>query len=418
MDLDKFPAVVALRVTDSPCRCEQCRLQGLVGFPEPTSRASSLLMAVRLKGELEELLASEPKAPQRRRYRLNDSTIEAVQEILKTDDTCLLHDRDELSGMISQWEMEGHQNDRSFYLESWNGLNPYDGARIGRGDFFIRCLCLSLFGGIQPAKLVQYLRNSKTCLTTDGALQRFQMLVYPDRVPVARLVDEYDNTEAKNRFFEIIKRLAHADFHDFGGQSDEFSPIPWFHFCIEAKERFTDWHLKNGLLIADTNTSALLRQHFAKFDNVLCGLSLIFHLIELADDRITNPTQLGKEQYIPVRVFEQALRWVEYLRSHARRIYGLSENPSVGSAMLLGAKLKDPEIKNPLMPGFTVRDVQRHHWVGLLSNEEVDSALARLVDVNWVRELPATGPGRPTIHSTSTPRSWRVEKKLGNNETI
>ena len=33
--------------------------------------------------------------------------------------------------------------------------------------------------------------------------------------------------------------------------------------------------------------------------------------------------------------------------------------------MILGAKLKDPGIKNPLEPGFTASDVKRHHWVGL-----------------------------------------------------
>ena len=354
-----------------------------------------------LKVELNELLAREPQAPQRRRYRLNDPTIEAVQEILKTDDTCLLIDRDELSGLISQWEMEGHQNDRSFYLESWNGLNPYDGARIGRGDFFIACLCASLFGGIQPGKLVQYLRNSKVCLTTDGALQRFQLLVYPNRPPITRLVDQLDIIDAKTRFFEVAKRLATADFLSYGGQSDQFNSVPWFHFSIEAKEQFVDWHEKNGLFIADTNTSALLRQHFAKFDKVICGLALIFHLIELADERVTNPSKLRSEQYIPTRIFEQALSWVEYLASHARRIYGLSENPSLGSAVLLGAKLKDSEVKNPLEPGFTVYDVERHHWVGLSTQGEINSALARLADVNWVRPLPdkkASYGGRPTVH--------------------
>ena len=335
-----------------------------------------------LKSELEELLGREPKAPKRRRYRLNDPTIEAVQEELKTDDSCLLLDRDELTGMLSQWEMEGHQNDRPFYLESWNGMHPYDGARIGRGDFFIACLCLSLFGGIQPAKLVQYLRNPKVCLTTDGALQRFQLLVYPDRAPITRLVDEYDNTEAKNRFFEIIKKLACADFHSFGGQSDEFNPVPWFHFCAEAKKRFEDWHWKNELLVADKATSRLLRQHFAKFDKLLCGLALIFRLIELAESN-------APERYVPVRIFEQRLRWVEYLSSHARRIYGLSENPSVAAALLLGAKLKDPKVKAPLEPGFTAYDVEHHHWLGLSSYEDINSALARLVDANLAARATA-----------------------------
>ena len=346
-----------------------------------------------LKSELEQLEAREPKAPKRRRYRLNDPTIEAVQDILKNDHTCLLIDRDELTGMLAQWEMDGHQNDRPFYLESWNGLHPYDGARVGRGDFFIPNLCLSLFGGIQPPKLAQYLRNPKVCLTTDGALQRLQLLVYPNAVPPLKLVDTYENTNAKNRFFDILQKLAHADFHNLGGQSDQFNPVPWFHFSIEAKEEFEKWYEKNESLVANKNENPLLRQHFAKFDKLLCGLALIFHLIELADKG-------GSERYIPLAIFEQALCWVEYLTSHARRIYGLAENPSLSAALILGDKLKEHKVKNPLEPGFTAYDVKRHHWIGLTHEHDINSALARLEEANWLRGFPIKKTprgGRPTI---------------------
>ena len=82
------------------------------------------------------------------------------------------------------------------------------------------------------------------------------------------------------------------------GRATSSNSVPWFHFCIEAKERFVDWHEQNGLLIADPSTNVLLRQHFAKFDKVVCGLALIFHLIELADARIVNPGELKREQFI------------------------------------------------------------------------------------------------------------------------
>ena len=94
-------------------------------------------------------------------FRINDPTIEALQDILKDDPKCLLLERDELVGMLSQWEMQGHEMDRAFYLEAHTGLRGYSGARIVRGEFSIPILCLSLFGGIQPIKLVQYLRDPK-----------------------------------------------------------------------------------------------------------------------------------------------------------------------------------------------------------------------------------------------------------------
>ena len=349
-----------------------------------------------LKRELEKLEAVEIPPPRCRRYRLNDPTIEAVQTILKNDPACMLLDRDEISGMMAQWERDGHENDRPFYLESWNGLHPYDGARIGRGDFFIKCLCLSLFGGIQPARFIaQYLRNPKVCLTVDGTLQRFQLLVYPNKLPPSKLVDTYENTSAKNRFFDILQKLAHADFHTLGGQSDQYNPVPWFHFSVDAKEAFRKWHESNESLVASKSENPLLRQHFAKFDKAICGIALIFHLIELADKG-------GSEGFISRAIFEQALRWIEYLSSHARRIYGLAESPTLSAAMILAAKLKDPGIKNSLEPGFTARDVKRHHWTGLTTEHDIESALARLEEANWLRGVPVAGSGsqrggRPTI---------------------
>lgn len=356
---------------------------------------------VKLKAELEALVSKEPSPPARRHYRLNDATIESIQDALTAYNACILIDRDELTGMLAQWEMDGRQNDRPFFLESANGTNSYNGKRVTRGDFFVPNLCLSLFGGIQPHRLIQYLRNPKVCLTADGALQRFQVLVYPDMMPEQKLVDKYDDIEAKNHYFDMVHKLAHADFHAYGGQSDQYNEVPWFHFDIPAKERFMEWEKENSAKVRNKDESPLLREHFAKYDKLLCGLALIFHLIELADQRVTNPGQSPKgEGFVPLRILALALRWVECFESHTRRIYGLTENLSVSSAVLLGNKLKDPEVKNPLEPGFTARDVARRCWAGLLSYDDINPALARLEEANWLRSFPigvTPRGGRPTI---------------------
>ena len=108
-----------------------------------------------LKKQRDELLKNEPEHPVLRRYRINDPTIEALQDVLKKDPKCILFERDELIGMLVQWEMKGHEMDRSFYLEAHTGLRGYCGVRVVRGEFRIPILCISLFGGIQPIKLIQ-----------------------------------------------------------------------------------------------------------------------------------------------------------------------------------------------------------------------------------------------------------------------
>ena len=316
---------------------DRLRKQRLEGKSKPESQEREAT----LKTQLEELLKNEPKPPAFRRFRINDPTIEALQDVLKTDPSCILLERDELAGMLAQWEMDGHQMDRAFYLEAWNGLRGYTGLRVIRGEFRIPVLCLSLFGGIQPVKLIQYLRNPQTNLAHDDALQRFQLLVYPDPTPKRKHVDQYENIEAKNAFFAILKKLAYADFHDIGAISDQFIKVPWFHFNVETKKAFEDWLSANEDKVENKNEDPALREHFSKFPKLLCALALIFHLIELAD-------QGKKETYIPLRHLQNAIKWCEYLESHARRIYAMAKTPSLFSAICLGNKITDPDTKTPL----------------------------------------------------------------------
>ena len=295
--------------------------------------------------------------------------------------------------MLAQWEMDGHQMDRAFYLESWNGTNPYKGKRVTRGDFRILLLCLSLFGGIQPVKLIQYLRSPQTNLTHDGAMQRFQALVYPDPPPKRRHTDQYENTVAKNRFYEILRKLARDDFRDYGGLTDEFNRTPWFHFRTEAKIFFEVWLAANEEKIDNKNEDPALRGHLSKFPKLFCSLSLIFHLIELAET--------GKnETYIPLRIAQMAAEWCAYLESHARRIYSLVKNPSLFSAMSLADKITDPSTKTPLENGFTAYEVSRRQWRGVNTHELINAALARLEEANWIRSIvapPSKSGGKPTV---------------------
>ena len=121
-----------------------------------------------------------PEAPTLRRYKTNDSTVEKLGELLRENPAGLLVLRDELVGLIATWEREGREGERAFFLEAWNGNQSFDTDRIGRGHISIPNLCASIFGGIQPDKLMVYLEQAAHALANDGMLQRFQVLVYPD----------------------------------------------------------------------------------------------------------------------------------------------------------------------------------------------------------------------------------------------
>jgi Protein of unknown function (DUF3987) len=101
--------------------------------------------AVLVEGEFE-------KPPKARRYITNDTTSEALGEILIASPNGVLAFRDELAGLLKGLEREGQESARAFYLSAWTGKEPHVFDRIGRElDRRIDACCVSFLGSIQPA---------------------------------------------------------------------------------------------------------------------------------------------------------------------------------------------------------------------------------------------------------------------------
>ncbi len=109
---------------------------------------------------------SEPTAPIR--YITHNATVEKLQEIMSRQDRGMGVLHDELAGLIEGMDRYNNKGggDRAFYLQAYNGGN-FVSDRIGRGITSADNLLLTICGGIQPAKLVQF-RD----LSDDGFWQR------------------------------------------------------------------------------------------------------------------------------------------------------------------------------------------------------------------------------------------------------
>jgi len=114
-------------------------------------------------------------------------------EILNENPHGILLFRDELNGFFRTLERQGHEADRAFYLECWNGDNSFTYDRIGRGTLHIAGACLSILGSIQPGPLADIVRGLRG-IGDDGLLQRFQLAVWPDASP------EWQNIDRGARF--------------------------------------------------------------------------------------------------------------------------------------------------------------------------------------------------------------------------
>jgi uncharacterized protein DUF3987 len=316
-----------------------------------------------------------PETPIWRRYRTNDTTVEKLGELLKENPHGLLIFRDELIGFLAALDREDRKSDRGFYLEAWNGYGSFLYDRIGCGTVLIENCCVSILGGIQPAKLLAYLHQAMDPIGNDGLLQRFQLLVYPDEPRSWELVDRCPDKAAKDRAFDVLKGLAETDFTNHGALLDEYTPCPYFQFEPKAQKVFDGWLGElEARVRGQTDDHPLLVEHLGKYRSLMPSPALIFHLIAVADGKAFGAVSL--------RAAEQAAAWCEYLESHARRVYGLAANRGKSAAYELSRRIHKGELKD----GFTARGVYRKQWSLLTDKKTVYMALDELVEARWLRK--------------------------------
>jgi phage/plasmid primase-like uncharacterized protein len=329
-----------------------------------------------------------PQEPHALRYKSNDSSVEKLGDILSRNPQGIMVFRDELTGLLASWEREGHEGDRAFYLESWNGTGSFNIDRIGRGEQFVKTLCLSIFGGIQPDKIESYLAGIASSLDNDGRVQRFQVMVYPNAVPWV-WCDRYPVKGAREAVRDVFDRLASFDpVQDGATQPDDFVKLPHFQFDDEAQEVFIEWCEQLNLVHIANEQDPLMRQHFGKFEKLFCSLALVLHLAEGHIGNVKMDNAL------------RAAAWCDYLAGHARRIYGMVEGAKVATARTLCRRIREGKLK----PGFTVRDVLRKCWTGLTTSLQVEAALLILEEHHYLRSYDSThGTGRPTTQYDINP---------------
>lgn len=323
-----------------------------------------------------------PEMPHQRRFKTNDGTVAKIGDILVGNPGGLMVFRDELVGLLASWDREGHEGDRAFYLEGFNGTGSFNIDRVTRGSMFVKNLCLSVFGGIQPELLERYLADMVNSMDNDGRFQRFQVLVYPEAV-AWEWRDRYPVQGSREAVRDLFDRLADFDpLQDGATPADDFVKLPWFHFDDAAQEVFIEWATDLHVNRMATEQNPLMVQHLAKFERLFCGLGLILHLAEGRIGPVQRDTAL------------RAAAWCAYLESHARRIYALVEVAKVSAARTLSRRLLARKLS---ADGFTARDVMRKGWTGLKTALHAEAALAVLEEHGWVVGNDTTeNVGRPT----------------------
>ena len=190
-------------------------------------------------------IGEEPPQPKLVRFRTNDTSYEALGELLKDNPTGILVERDELISLLRHLDHEDQVNARGFFLSGASGQMSYSFDRIGRGHIHLEAVCFSVLGGTQPARISDYVRRANAGgAGGDGLIQRFSALVWPDAPTGWRNVDTYPDSTAREKVRLVFDRAADLDMGKalrLGASKDQFDTVPYLRFDEAAHNDFLGW---------------------------------------------------------------------------------------------------------------------------------------------------------------------------------
>jgi hypothetical protein len=328
--------------------------------------------------------ADDPDEPALRRYVVNDTSVEALGEVLMRNPNGTLAYRDELIGLLRQLDREGNEGARSFFLTAWTGKEPYTFDRIGRGlNRRIDAACLALLGSIQPTVIGEYLREAVAHAGGDGLMARFSLLTWPDISGDWRNIDRLPDSTAKDAAFATFRRFD-ALLPDKVGALREFGDVHALRFDAHAQDCFDDWResFERAQRSGESNgTHPALIAHFEKYRKLVPALALICHL---ADKPNGGP--------IDADALVRALGWVQYAESHARRAYASVIRADAEAARELLRRIRRGEVED----GFRLRDVYRNGWARLGQADQARKAVEMLCDFDYLKAESEQTSGRWT----------------------
>ncbi|HEY8162617.1 MAG TPA: YfjI family protein [Methylocystis sp.] len=322
----------------------------------------------------------EPEEPKAKRFIVNDTSYEALGEILADNPNGVLAFRDELVSLLKTLDREEYAAARGFFLSAWNGTGGYTFDRIVRGRKHIEAACLSLLGGTQPGRIAEYMRRAVAGgAGDDGLIQRFGLLVWPDQSPEWKEVDRFPDSDARKAAWGTFEAFEGASPEAFGAQRDEYDALPYLRFDDAAQELFAEWRADLERRLRAGELSPALESHLSKYRKLVPALALINHLADQGVGSVTEAATL------------RALALSEYLEAHARRAYAAGSEAETASAKAVLSRIR----KQDIVEGFTLRDIHQKGWANLSDRDQVKAGLDLLVDYDWLIVKVENTGGRP-----------------------
>lgn len=347
--------------------------------------------------EYNELTKDERKGterPRQRRMRIEDTTIEAAQEVLKDSPDGVLLIQDELSGWFGAMDKynsggRGAAKDRAFWLQSFNG-GQYAVNRIGRDSALIENLSVSMLGGIQPEAIASVAKES----VDDGLLQRLLPVVL-QRASVGKDAPITSTTERYEALVEQLTAISISGTATFGSCRDEHECLT-LYFSDEALTIREELEARHLALMDIEGINRKLASHIGKYDGIFARLCVVWHCI-LNINRGVIPPEVSAETATRVATFLH-----EFVLPHAAAFYGgildMSDEQDELQSTASYILTNKPDV-------MTVRDCQRGSRVmRAMTRQQIQRVMEQLESLGWVEQIA------PPKNSVTL--RWRINPRV------
>jgi len=301
----------------------------------------------------------------------------------------LLYVRDELAGWLGGFDRYGGAGaDRAFYLETWNGgAYVCDRVRYHGAPVRIERASLAIFGGMVPDRLREALADAD-----DGLAERL-IYIWPDPMPIARLVDRGD-TEAvarRNSLMVAARRLRTLAM----GADERGEPAPHaLRLDGDALRLFDE--LRCDAMARARSASGLSAGWAGKNPGRALRLALVYQMLTWAAQGGVEPANVSAD------AAARAGGYLDYASAMLDRVLGgLAIGRAEADAAVIArhvlathpSRVNERDLYQTA--GFTwARDARRRA-----------EALTVLNGAGWIRRAPGADHGRPRA-------DWQVSPRL------
>lgn len=327
----------------------------------------------------------EPQKPPTERLVVEDTTVEALTEVLKDNPRGVLVLKDELTGWFASMDAykgggKGASMDRAHWLEAYNGGRRVI-DRVTRGTVVVPNWSACILGGVQP----DMMRRVSDSMGNDGLLQRFMILVArpaiedPDRAPDMQAIEQYRD------LFDWLVALQPGT-----------RPVQLTEEAHACRERVA----RLSLRLSEALDNPSLKAWFGKWTGLYCRLLLVYHVLDCfmqsvhpCTVNVSGETAAKVERLMCGTLLHHGLHfYMEVIDAHER------QEQVRQLARLILAKRYDRITKRDMMQYWKAG--QKDDWF------KVRGIVDSLCSMGWLE------PDSMAIDTDGRPRAWLVNPEV------